>query len=134
MRIVRIVRDQRAVGAVEFALIAPVLFMMIIGIAQMGTLFLANAGLKHAAAEGARFAALHPRPEAPAIRTKILQKKLSLKAERLGPVLITPGTVNGTDFLDVTLTYSVPLNFVFVRVSPVTLREQRRVFIYPQNG
>jgi Flp pilus assembly protein TadG len=134
MRIVRIVRDQRAVGAIEFALITPVLFMIILGIAQMGILFFANAGLKHAVAEGARFAALHPRPTATDIRAKILQKKLALRANRLGPVVITPGTNNGSDFLDVSLTYSVPLNFVFVKVPPVTLREQRRVFIYPEDG
>jgi Flp pilus assembly protein TadG len=131
MRIRSLGKDQRGVGAVEFALIAPVLFMMIIGIAQMGILFLANAGLKHAVAEGARFAALHPRPTAANVRTRILQKKLSLKAEHLGPVTIVSGSANGSDFLDVTMTYSVPLNFVFVSVAPIQLREQRRVFIYP---
>src|SRR3546814_6685643 len=72
-------RDQRGAGIVEFALAAPLLFLTIIGIAQLGILFFSNAGLSHAVAEGARLAAIFPRTADDAVADAILQSEFGLK-------------------------------------------------------
>jgi len=51
-----LLREIRAAAALEFALVAPVLIVMIMGIAQLGLIFFANAGLNNAIAQGARHA------------------------------------------------------------------------------
>src|SRR4029079_14842244 len=48
MKLLRIRRDERGAGAVEFALSAPVLITLIYGIFEMSQLYEANAGMQHA--------------------------------------------------------------------------------------
>jgi Flp pilus assembly pilin Flp len=121
----------RGAGAVEFALITPALFMMIIGIAQFGTMYFAKAGLSHAVAEASRIAAIHPRPNNSEIQARLTKERFGLRADRLGTPTIVSGRVDNADFLDITMTYTVPMNFVIVKPAPVVLRERRRVFVYP---
>ena len=126
-------RDQRGAGIVEFALAAPVLFLILIGLAQLGILFFANAGLSHAVAEGARLAAIYPRPADDEVAAAILQSEFGLNnRELLGEPEIVHGTdANGFTFADISLSYSVPVNFVFFETPPITLTENRRVFTQP---
>ena len=55
-------RDTKGIGAVEFALVAPVLISFVIGISQVGKLFYASADMKNALASGARVASVYPVP------------------------------------------------------------------------
>ena len=52
-------RDRRGVAAVEFAFIAPALFLLTIGIFDVGRMMWTASTLGHAAREGARFAMVH---------------------------------------------------------------------------
>jgi Flp pilus assembly protein TadG len=54
-------RQERSRGAVlvEFALVAPVLFLIVFGIIEFGWLFLQNIDVRHGAREGARLAAVN---------------------------------------------------------------------------
>jgi Flp pilus assembly protein TadG len=131
IRFPRLFRDRSGVGAVEFALAAPVLLFTVIGIAQLGILFLANAGLKNAVAEGARYATTHPRPNNTQITAKIADKRFGLNAQYLKPVTITEGTADGAAFVQISLTYEVPLTFIFMKTRKVTLTETRRAYVYP---
>lgn len=126
-------RDQRGAGIVEFALAAPLLFLTIIGIAQLGILFFANAGLSHAVAEGARLAAIFPRPADDEVADAILQSEFGLNnADLIGDPEIVHGTdANGFTYADISLSYTVPINFIFFETPPVTLMENRRVFTQP---
>ena len=124
-------RDERGAGAVEFAIIAPVLFAMLIGMAQLGILFFANAGLKNAVGEGARLATLFPRPTNAQIIARINAKKYGLTASRITGPTIVSGTSNGATFADITMSYSVPIDFIFYRTNPVTLTQTRRVWTQP---
>ena len=51
-------RSQRGAAAVEFALVLPILILLIFGIVQFSILFNRQQGLHAAAREGARYAAL----------------------------------------------------------------------------
>ncbi len=130
-KFLRLFREERGAGAVEFALAAPVLFAFIIGIAQLGILFYANAGLKSAVSDAARFATIHPRPNADAIKQRITDQTFGLD-----PAYITAPTVvtekQGTrDYVTITMTYAVPLDFIFFKTDPISITERRRVFVYP---
>jgi Flp pilus assembly protein TadG len=124
-------QDERGAGVVEFALIAPLFCAFIIAIGQLGLLFFANAGLTNAVAEGARLATLFPRPSDAAIASKISQKRFGLDPARLTGPTIVNGTSDGAAYADITMTYSAPVNFLFLNVGPVRLSQTRRVYTQP---
>jgi hypothetical protein len=100
------------------------------GIAQVSVVYFAKSGLAHAVAEGARLATVFPRPSDDVIVERISARRFGLDPRNLRAARITHGTANGADYADIELTYTMRLDFVFIPVRPVTLRESRRVFIY----
>jgi hypothetical protein len=129
-RSLSLLRDSRGLSAVEFALLCPVLFGFLIGTAQVGTLYFANAGLRNTVEEGARAAGVYPRPTDTVIKARMAKKRFGLKSQYLGTPVITTGTDGGAQFIQIRQTYTVPLDFVFYSVKPVTLTKTRRVYIY----
>ncbi len=124
----RLAGDTNGASAVEFALSATILLTLLIGIAQIGILFMANAGLQHAVGEGARYATIYPLPSDSAIVAKVNARRFGLASSRVTGPTVTHGTENGASFTEITMSYSVPLNFVFFSSAPVTLSETRRAF------
>ena len=121
-------RSTRGAAAVEFALITPPLVLMLIGILQLGILYGANAGLEHAVGEGARFATVYPSPSNDAIRELVTSKEFALRSDRLIGPNVSRGVVDGTKYVDVTMSYDVPLDFVLFDGPTVRLTETRRAF------
>jgi Flp pilus assembly protein TadG len=122
--------DEKGAGAIEFALVAPVLLGFIIGLTQLGMLFFANADLHNAVAAGARLAMIFPRPTDAQIKTKVTSMLPKLVQANLTTPTITHGTdAKGHDYADIAINYQVPLDFIFYKPAPVTLRENRRVYI-----
>jgi Flp pilus assembly protein TadG len=129
MRRLRLLGDRRGVGAIEFGLSAPLVIIMVVGIAQLGTLFAANAGLQHAVDEGARLATIYPRPSDASIIALINQKKFRLASNLItGPTLTHDTTAAGVPYVDITMSYSVPLNFVLFTTPAITLTQTRRAY------
>ena len=124
----RLLSDDRGATAVEFALAAPVLISMVIGVSQLGQLFFANAGIQHTVEQAARFAAVYPAPGVDEIEAKIHEGQLGMRGT-LEPVLTRTVVADGPDILDISLTYDVPLDFIFFETPPVTLTHSRRVFL-----
>ena len=124
--------DVRGATAVEFALSAGILVLMLVGLAQVGMLFMANAGLRHAVGEGARLSTIFPTPDDAAIVARVASTRFGVNPAYIsaGPT-VTHGTENGATFTQVSMTYSVPLNFVFFQIPGVTLTETRRAFGAP---
>jgi Flp pilus assembly protein TadG len=116
--------------AIEFGLIAPALIALLLGIAQVSVVYFAKSGLSHAIAEGARLATVFPRPSDDVIVARISARRFGLDPQNLSAATITHGTENGADFAEIELSYTMRLDFVFIPIRPVTLRESRRVFIY----
>jgi hypothetical protein len=132
MRGVRsMLRNERGGAALSFALAAPVLILALVGIAQLGILFMANAGLRNAVGEGARHATIYPRPSDAAIIAEVTDSRFGLKPERIEGPTIVHGTDAGADYIEITMGYSVPLDFIFFSLQPVELTETRRAFVYP---
>lgn len=124
-------RDRKGVGAVEFALILPLLILLIVGIAQMGIMYFAHSGLRNLVAEGARFAAISPRPTDAAIKARLNQGGYGLKAEKLGAPTVTYCNTCSPNYADIQMAYTVELDFIFWTTAPFQIQQTRRVFIYP---
>jgi Flp pilus assembly protein TadG len=125
-------RDARGIAAVEFGLLVPIFLAMVIGATQVGVLFFAHAGLRNAVGEAARYATIWPRPTDAQIKAYLQTRKFGLVAANLGTPTITTGTDSSATYLNITLTYNVPLNFIFYRPPAVTLTETRRVYVQAQ--
>ena len=118
----------KGASAVEFVLAFPVLMIFIIGILQLGVLFSANAGLRQAVEEGARYATIFPSPTDTQITTRVSDRQFGLVASRITGPTVAHGTSNGVNFVDVSMSYSVPLDFVLFTTAPVTLSYTRRAY------
>jgi hypothetical protein len=125
----RLGRDIRAIGAAEFALIAPVLISFVIGIAQVGKLYYANADMKNAVAAGARVASVWPVPGDSTIEAAVNARISRTNGLSGAKVVLTRGKDGGNDFVDIQMDTQVPLDFIFFKVGPVTLRETRKVYL-----
>jgi Flp pilus assembly protein TadG len=124
----RLGRDRRGATAAEFALSVPVALLIIVAFIQMGVLFFANAGMQNALNEGARAATLWPRRDAAQIRTEINAARFGLNPDLLGEPRMVFGTEGGQDFVEITLTYTPELNFLFFEVDALTLTHTRRAY------
>jgi Flp pilus assembly protein TadG len=128
-------RDQNGIGAVEFALIAPAFIAMIVGVSQMGKLFFANADMKNAAAAGARAASVWPIPDDATILAAVNGRLASSNADDLATPTVVRGTdANGNAFVEVQMSYKVPLEFIFFDMPPITLTDKRRVYTQVTQG
>ena len=123
--------DSRGAAIIEFAFVAPVLILFLIGIARFGILFMANAGLRSAVQEGARCATIFPRPTDAQIKQRITSSRFGLDPANLTAATVTYGISNGAHYADIRMTYTVPMNMIFFSLPAVTLVEQRRAFIQP---
>lgn len=124
-------RDNKGVGAIEFALIAPALLAMLVGITQLGAMFFARADLRNAVAAGARHAQIFPRPATEDVATKIRARMTRLDQTKLTVLTVNIDESGDYPAAEIEARYAVPLNFIIWKPAPVTLIERRRVYIPP---
>ena len=104
-------RDRGAV-AVEFALVVPLLLLLLVGIAEVGRLYHVQTLLSGAARDGVRVMALEDDPAAARAATRASARGLALTNGQIG---VSPGTCAGTATpagtatVTVTVTYPVQL-------------------------
>ncbi len=107
----RLTRD-RGAAAVEFALVVPILLLLVFGIAEFGRAYNIQTTLSGAAREGARTMALENDPGAASAAAVAAAQPLDVSG---GQVSVSPGScpLSGTtasDTVRVTVTY--PMEFV----------------------
>ena len=109
-----IIQSERGNVLVEFALIMPVLILILAGIIQFGFLLNAKIAVNSASYEAARAATLSDDPEADAIRAATSYASASLPGwdlgDRLSMEVNTTGHLPG-DMVQVNVFYNVPLFF-----------------------
>lgn len=119
-------------AAVEFALAAPLFLLMVYGVMQLGQMYLNNAALRNAVEAGARRASYYVPPPGVAdqnISDAVAANYFGLDSSQLvGPKIIR-GTANGSNYIDVTLSYNQSINFVFFQFPAITLTETRRTYV-----
>lgn len=124
-----LLRDRRGAAAAEFALAIPVLLLMVFAVLQFGVLFVANAGLQNAVGHGARVATLWPRRTTADITSEINASRFGLNPAGLSQPQLTYGQANGQDFVELTMTYTTDLDFIFFKVEDIQLQETRRAYM-----
>lgn len=121
--------DRRGATAAEFALTVPLLLMILVAFVQVGALFFANAGLQNAVGEAARAATLWPRRTEAQIEQELMDSRFGLNADLMDEPVFTYGREGGQDFVEITVTYTPNLNFIFFEVPGVTLTQTRRAYL-----
>jgi hypothetical protein len=107
---------------------------MIIGVSQLGLLYFAHSGVHHAVEQAARTASIFPKPTNDVIRTSLESSRFGM-AGTLVPSITDASADAGRSAIDISLSYVVPLDFIFFQTPPVTLSHTRRVFTQlPFNG
>lgn len=131
-KLLRLRRDERGAGAVEFALTVPVLITMIYGIFEFSQLYEANAGMQHALGEGARFATLCVKTSTGCSAQTDADIKAKMNAKLFGPVggggFNVQDIVAGTNSKTLTVTYTRSMNFLFFRGPTITLTRSKLVY------
>ena len=64
-------RDRRGGAAIEFAVIAPFLFTLVLGSVDLGRMFYVGQGLQYAAEQGARYYTVNPTTASSNVTTQI---------------------------------------------------------------
>lgn len=115
--------------AIEFAIAAPVLLLLIFGLLQLGIMFFADAGLQHAVDEGARLATIYPRKTENDIKARVTGTQYGLQPARITGPSIVYGQVDGTDYAEVSMSYAMPVDFVFYRKPDMLITKTRRAYL-----
>jgi Flp pilus assembly protein TadG len=102
------VRSDRGTTVVEFALILPILVMLVFGIVEFGRGYNAKVTVTHAAREGVRVLALTADPVAAEIAVKNAATSLNAGAITVTSSACTPGTPASVT-VQYPFTYDVPL-------------------------
>jgi Flp pilus assembly protein TadG len=129
----KVARDERGASAIEFALAAPILVVMIYGIFTLGQLFEADAGMQHGLGEGARYATLCLNPTSAGVctvptDTQITNKvtsKLYGPARNLTPDIQTDTTAKTKT---ITLTYSTTPSFLLFNGPTISMTRSKVVY------
>jgi Flp pilus assembly protein TadG len=99
---------------VEFALAAPLLFLLLLGIIQYGLIFSASLTLRHAAQVSSRTLSLAGASTNNVSSIACQAISPMLDCARLQPPQVTFPTVGGNQGVQVTLRYNLPLIVSFV--------------------
>lgn len=121
-------RDQRGATLIEFALIAPLFLMLLLGAVQVAVAAFALGGLELAVGDAARFAQINPAATAEQIRGKIIEGAIGFDPARLADVQVTQVPVGGMTQTVLRVSYSVDWQIPFVPLPHTTVTVARRLF------
>ena len=122
-------RDENGAAVIELAFALPVFITLVWMIIQLGLVFRAMSGIQHALGEGARAATLWPSPD-----TETITDKMNAAVYGIGPgdfavVEPEPGTADGSDYLDLKVTYTQDTDLIFVPGPTISVSRSKRVWV-----
>lgn len=119
--------DDRGAAAVEFALVFPILVVILFGIVEFGSVYNAQLQLTSAAREGARTMAVTGDPAA--ARTAALNATVGLSPLTAANITVTPTSCTSTTDVLVRISYDKPfLTGMFGATIALTGEASRRCF------
>lgn len=132
-------RNQDGAAAIEFAIAVPVLVVMIYGIFQLGIAFQASAGMQHALGEGARLATVCQSPTAEGVCSVATDAEIKAMingkvfgtgvGEFSEPTVTTPPSTDCTSCRELSVTFSMPTNFLLFAGPTINMTRSKRVYI-----
>jgi Flp pilus assembly protein TadG len=124
----RLESDRRGATVLEFALVAPILFALLLGIASLGILFLAQAGLRSAVEDAARYATTWPRPSESQIQARITARRFGMNPANIVTPTITFTTSSSPNYVTISMGYNVRINYL-LGTKTIALTETRRAYV-----
>jgi Flp pilus assembly pilin Flp len=122
-------RDERGAAAIEMAIAVPILTLFLWGIFQIGIAFQASAGMQHALGEGARYATIYPTPTNTQLRQRINDRVFGVGVGTFSTPSVTDGPT-GSGYKDFSVTFTMPMSFLFFNGPNVNLTRTKRVYIW----
>jgi len=121
-------------GILEFALVLPLLFVVVFGVLDLGRIFFATIGLTNAAREGVRYLTMHPDDVSNDLGSFLGSKTAATDEANYAGLAVSGGQVtvvcsnaDGDEFCDsgtpatVTVTYNFDLILGWFLPSPITI-------------
>lgn len=129
MKFRKLIRNEDGAAVIEMAFALPILIALIWMMVQLGLVFRAMSGIQHALGEGARAATIWPVPA-----TEDIEEKMADAVYGIGPGTfdIKPpveGTDDGTDYLDLEVTYTQPTDLLIFPGPTITVSRSKRVWV-----
>jgi len=118
----RIIKSEKGASAVEFALILPILIILIFGIVQFGIAFNNYITITHAAREGARIAAVDLNN--PDLENIIIERAFPVQITEDDIVISTPEGTNIGDPVEVEITYNISITIPLVGSWDIPLKNK----------
>ncbi len=121
--------NEDGTAVIEIAFALPALVTLIWMIVQLGLVFRAMSGIQHALGEGARAATLWPLPDVDDIEDKMSEAVYGIGPGKFTVVDAAPGTADGSDYLDLEVTYEQDTNLIFLPGPKITVSRNKRVWV-----
>ena len=103
----RFKKSEAGTSIAEFAVVALVFFMVLIGIIEFGRLFYTHNALTDAARRGARYAALHKQADMACVKNIVVYGETHVHPETCAPT--GPPLINGLTTTNVIVAYDAPV-------------------------
>src|SRR5215471_12529704 len=95
--------DQRGGAVIEFAILAPVLFTILLGIIEMGRMFYVRQALEYATEEAARYYMLNPTTDSGSVTTYLRGKMAGGMGPSVNVSYLDTASCNGNSSVTCTL-------------------------------
>ena len=129
MKLRKLIRNEQGAAVIEMAFALPILIVMLWMIVQLGLVFRAMSGIQHALGEGARAATLWPVPAIDDIEDRMNDAVYGIGPGDFEVVEAVPGTADGSDFLDLEVTYSQETDLLLLPGPTITVSRSKRVWV-----
>ena len=120
--------DCRGAAILEFALVAPLLLAMLLGIVMLGILFLAQAGLRSSVEDAARYATTWPRPSQAQIEARITAHRFGMDPANIVAPTVTFDTSSTPNYVTISMGYNITINYL-LGTQTIALTETRRAYV-----
>lgn len=133
-KLIALRKNERGAAAIEMAIAIPVLTLFLYGIFEIGVCCEAIAGMQHGLGEGARYATLCLTPNSSGTCTIPAddQIKAVINNKVFGTGMGTfsqPTITDNTGYKDLSVTFTMPMNFLFFTGPTITLTQTKRVYL-----
>jgi len=118
----RIIKSEKGASAVEFALILPILIILVFGIVEFGIAFNNYITITHAAREGARIAAVDLNN--PDLKNIIIERAFPVQITEDDIVISTTEEKNIGDPVEVEITYNISITIPLVGSWDIPLKNK----------
>lgn len=125
-----LIQNKRGAVGIEATFAVPVLLIMFYGLFQVGMLLWAQASLQNALGQAARYSTIYPTPSDTDIEAYVRDSDLGIDTSKIGDIDIERGTEDGRDYVEISMTYTTPIELVFFSGPTITLDESRRAYTY----